>query len=587
MVFALELIYDPSPSLNLRILEGGNQAAQKVFYDVMRSGQNAENLFGQVAKQINKEIQDIKRGDSFHMLVEKALRSFLEKRNFQRGRQILNLLRFLQLLSEGHNDELQNFMRFQENARVNHNVLDLCQKLSEKLVENLSEANYYVLVQCFDSLTEFIQGPCTENQRVLADGSVLKVINRILDYSHRSELSFLKDLAHSKEKLVIQQKLTFRKLRKQLIVDTSALREHGEEVFRKDYLLSQDPRQLSLKIAQTMVLAAGDASGADGKTARTLSATTSQRTARENQAQSSRSVAARVTQFVDTLNPMIRDQLNEAVELHSFYCEPWMMRRINHKILIHLESILEGNEDSLIVKRARDQVSLKNLVDNMVSVHKHYRVLYDNYQQEIFTHFNFHLDRAKYTSELIIENGFRIFGIAKFYQYYENKLRGGAKYDEFSLEQMASFIGEQLNLDLTSKKPPAAARKQFSAQQEKIKNIQETLKFFQSNTCYVEIQRGAQVFKIFFARPPYCNIQKYSKYAQNFLEEVDRSSVKSKLISLMENSQDLIEQMKMEQGLKELDFTKLFNLNWIRTFCFVLVIHRGRGRLPPPIRESE
>lgn len=62
------------------------------------------------------------------------------------GSNITKILRFFQLLAEGHNIQLQNYMRNQFNSRHSYNFIILIVKLSEALLLNLSENNYFKLV---------------------------------------------------------------------------------------------------------------------------------------------------------------------------------------------------------------------------------------------------------------------------------------------------------------------------------------------------------------------------------------------------------------------------------------------------------
>ena len=64
-------------------------------------------------------------------------------------------------------------------------------KLSEELFSNLSEENYYKLIQCFDTLVEFLQGPCIENQRYLSESKFLVNAQNILESYYQVEEYYL------------------------------------------------------------------------------------------------------------------------------------------------------------------------------------------------------------------------------------------------------------------------------------------------------------------------------------------------------------------------------------------------------------
>ncbi|CAL8279267.1 unnamed protein product [Boreogadus saida] len=84
------------------------------------------------------------------------------------------ILRFLQLLCENHNHDLQNFLRCQNN-KTNYNLV--CETLQfldimcgsttgglGLLGLYINESNVHLITQSLETLTEYCQGPCQENQ---------------------------------------------------------------------------------------------------------------------------------------------------------------------------------------------------------------------------------------------------------------------------------------------------------------------------------------------------------------------------------------------------------------------------------------
>eukprot|EP00004_Rigifila_ramosa_P001596 TRINITY_DN1154_c0_g1_i2.p1 TRINITY_DN1154_c0_g1~~TRINITY_DN1154_c0_g1_i2.p1 ORF type:complete len:2503 (+),score=673.94 TRINITY_DN1154_c0_g1_i2:327-7511(+) len=90
------------------------------------------------------------------------------------------LLRFLQLFAEGHNLELQNYMRVQTYSRNSYDLLLEIVKLLQAVEKKITRENVGMIVQLFETLTEFVQGPCPENQQALAQGQLLAICNRIV-----------------------------------------------------------------------------------------------------------------------------------------------------------------------------------------------------------------------------------------------------------------------------------------------------------------------------------------------------------------------------------------------------------------------
>ena len=84
-------------------------------------------------------------------------------------------------MTENHNVSLQNYFRYQFKSRNNYDIPNSIVKLLEALLKELTETNYYKILQCFDTLTEFIQGPCEANQIALAEGKFIDIACILLE----------------------------------------------------------------------------------------------------------------------------------------------------------------------------------------------------------------------------------------------------------------------------------------------------------------------------------------------------------------------------------------------------------------------
>lgn len=76
---------------------------------------------------------------------------------------ITNILRFLQLFAEGHYLELQNYMRSQTQNYHNYDLIGDIIELLSHYFKAKNQCYIENMMQCFDTLTECIQGPCYEN----------------------------------------------------------------------------------------------------------------------------------------------------------------------------------------------------------------------------------------------------------------------------------------------------------------------------------------------------------------------------------------------------------------------------------------
>ena len=56
---------------------------------------------------------------------------------------------------------LQNYLREQEHSRNSYDLITTTVVLLEELLKKKLLQNFFEMSQCFDTLTEFILGPCT------------------------------------------------------------------------------------------------------------------------------------------------------------------------------------------------------------------------------------------------------------------------------------------------------------------------------------------------------------------------------------------------------------------------------------------
>ena len=85
------------------------------------------------------------------------------------------ILRFLQLLCENHNSELQNYLRIQTNNKNSYNLVCETLQFLDCICGSttgglgllglwINENNVDLINQTLESLTEYCQGPCHDNQ---------------------------------------------------------------------------------------------------------------------------------------------------------------------------------------------------------------------------------------------------------------------------------------------------------------------------------------------------------------------------------------------------------------------------------------
>uniref|UniRef100_A0A663MJA0 Inositol 1,4,5-trisphosphate receptor n=1 Tax=Athene cunicularia TaxID=194338 RepID=A0A663MJA0_ATHCN len=203
-----EKIFQESILLAIRLLDGGNTEIQKSFYNLMTSDKKSEKFFKVLHDRMKKAQQETKSTVSVNMSdignkpredkdepdpgtkgtrpcplgratvwFRKGHDTGEQGQNNEMGVTVLimePILRFLQLLCENHNRDLQNFLRCQNN-KTNYNLV--CETLQfldimcgsttgglGLLGLYINEYNVALITQTLETLTEYCQGPCHENQ---------------------------------------------------------------------------------------------------------------------------------------------------------------------------------------------------------------------------------------------------------------------------------------------------------------------------------------------------------------------------------------------------------------------------------------
>uniref|UniRef100_A0A8C9QCW6 Inositol 1,4,5-trisphosphate receptor n=1 Tax=Spermophilus dauricus TaxID=99837 RepID=A0A8C9QCW6_SPEDA len=210
-----EKIFQESIGLAIRLLDGGNTEIQKSFYNLMTSDKKSERFFKVLHDRMKRAQQETKStvavnmndlgsqsredreptdptakgrvasfsmpGSSYRYSLGPSLGRGHEAgervQSSEMGLSVLimqPILRFLQLLCENHNRDLQNFLRCQNN-KTNYNLV--CETLQfldimcgsttgglGLLGLYINEDNVGLVIQGLETLTEYCQGPCHENQ---------------------------------------------------------------------------------------------------------------------------------------------------------------------------------------------------------------------------------------------------------------------------------------------------------------------------------------------------------------------------------------------------------------------------------------
>ena len=153
------------------------------------------------------------------------------------------ILRFLQLLCENHNYELQNFLRHQNNKN-NYNLVSETLMFLDRLCGSttgglgllglyINELNVALVNQTLETLTEYCQGPCHENQNCIAmhESNGIDIIIALI-------LNDINPLGKKRMDLVLELKNNASKLLL-AIMESRADSENAERI-----LFNMSPKQL-------------------------------------------------------------------------------------------------------------------------------------------------------------------------------------------------------------------------------------------------------------------------------------------------------------------------------------------------------
>ncbi|XP_076834098.1 ryanodine receptor 3 isoform X8 [Brachyhypopomus gauderio] len=220
--------------LGISILNGGNILVQQKMLDYLKEKRDAgffKSLSGLMQSCSVLDLNAFERhnkAEGLGMVTEEGSSSkVLQNDEFTK-----DLFRFLQLLCEGHNNDFQNFMRTQTGNTTTVNIIISTVDYLLRLQESISDFYWYysgkdvmdeagqrnfskalaVAKQIFNSLTEYIQGPCVGNQQSLAHSRLWDAVVGFLHVfanmqmklsQDSSQIELLKELLDLQKEMIV------------------------------------------------------------------------------------------------------------------------------------------------------------------------------------------------------------------------------------------------------------------------------------------------------------------------------------------------------------------------------------------------
>uniref|UniRef100_A0A8C3CTU5 Ryanodine receptor 1 n=1 Tax=Cairina moschata TaxID=8855 RepID=A0A8C3CTU5_CAIMO len=220
--------------LGISILNGGNADVQQKMLDYLKEKREVGFFQSVQALMQTCSVLDLNaferqnKAEGLGMVTEEGTREkVMADDEFTQ-----DLFRLLQLLCEGHNNDFQNYLRTQTGNTTTINIIICTVDYLLRLQESISDFYWYysgkdvideqgkrnfskamaVAKQVFNSLTEYIQGPCTGNQQSLAHSRLWDAVVGFLHvFAHMmkklaqdsSQIGLLKELLDLQKDMVV------------------------------------------------------------------------------------------------------------------------------------------------------------------------------------------------------------------------------------------------------------------------------------------------------------------------------------------------------------------------------------------------
>ncbi|TRY59413.1 hypothetical protein DNTS_004316 [Danionella cerebrum] len=220
--------------LGIAILNGGNSTVQQKMLDYLKDKRDVgffQSLAGLMQSCSVLDLNAFERqnkAEGLGMVTEEG-----SGEKVMRGDEFTcDLFRFLQLLCEGHNSDFQNYLRTQTGNNTTVNIIISTVDYLLRVQESISDFYWYysgkdvideqgqrnfskainVAKQVFNTLTEYIQGPCTGNQQSLAHSRLWDAVVGFLHvFAHMqmklsqdsSQIELLKELMDLQKDMVV------------------------------------------------------------------------------------------------------------------------------------------------------------------------------------------------------------------------------------------------------------------------------------------------------------------------------------------------------------------------------------------------
>lgn len=186
-------------SFAICLLKNGNKIVQNTFYQYFISHQKSELIFRKFHKVIRNEILSIENVsknlnseqnsiNGLKIQDKKIFSKIILRVNSTKEAIILNkILKLMQLLCEGHYQEIQSYFGKQTNSKNSYDlIIAVVDLLKVYYYNSLCKGLYKNINYCLKTIIEFVQGPCPQNQIAVADSNFFDIVKDLFKVKNKN-----------------------------------------------------------------------------------------------------------------------------------------------------------------------------------------------------------------------------------------------------------------------------------------------------------------------------------------------------------------------------------------------------------------
>lgn len=252
--------------------------------------------------------------------------------------------------------------------------------------------------------------------------------------------------------------------------------------------------------------------------------------------------------------------------------------------MITIHGLLEGRNDYYVTSRLMRAFHSELLKENLISIFRAYVSYYgiNYYDKDVFNHTSENEEYANYGLQpqdqnpnyyaLVIEVGMMIYHLMRMFQevddddgeVHETDLPPVEEENDLDLFFGGKLLGGLGKIGMAFVKNSLATMTKLAksididgkeVEEDTAEILEAAYKFFETNTCHIEIIFNEEIIKYYFAKPPIA-VGLTEEIKDDFSNKADRTSTQTKLRFLTVKSEKIIEQLHYEHLLQ-----KFFNKN--------------------------